>query len=344
MNPSFENAFNAPHSKFDSAMGYRLRPSDCCPRCGEQLTHHTRSIWTLFLRDSYLGCSRCGLTAHRRSRHRAPLERRYAAHDGIFKGRIDIEPLPNRKFQVFGIVIAGFLLAALIYSRDDIVSFAARTFEQATEEGLAQKVVDALLPPRIDQERHVAAPELLVSRPFEVVVEEPVSLRAVSPPPLPLIAVTPAVSLRPDLPLPVIAVTRPVSLRADLTPEAVRQALIAAAVPVQGGQAQLPPGRRYGLQHRNSRITLRMHSPTIVAIRDARNRVFIDRKLAPGDTYRVPNLVGLWLTAIDASAVEIVLDGTSVGFAGAERATVWDLSLDPQSIANLARRTSPQAG
>jgi hypothetical protein len=87
-----------------------------------------------------------------------------------------------------------------------------------------------------------------------------------------------------------------------------------------------------------------VHSPTIVAIRDARNRVFIDRKLAPGDTYRVPNLVGLWLTAIDASAVEIILDGASVGFAGAQRATVWDLSLNPQSIANRARLTSSQAG
>ena len=305
-------------------MGYRLRPGDCCPKCGEQLTHHTRSIWTLFPRDNYLGCSRCGFTAHKRSRHRAPVERRYAAHGGVFKERIDIEPLPNRKFPVLGIATAGLLLAALIYSLDDIVSLAARTFEQGTEEGFAQKVV-ALLPSRIEQETQVAAPELLVSLPLKVVVPEPV--RAEPPPPLPVIAVTPAVSLRPDL-----------------TPAAVRQALIAAAAPVQEGQARLPPGRRYGLQNRNSRITLRVHRPTIVAIRDARNRVFIDRRLAPGDTYRVPNLVGLWLTAIDANAVEIVLDGASVGFAAAQRATVWDLSLNPQSIANRARRTSSQAG
>jgi cytoskeleton protein RodZ len=85
-----------------------------------------------------------------------------------------------------------------------------------------------------------------------------------------------------------------------------------------------------------------VHSPTIVAIRDARNRIFIDRKLAPGDTYRVPNLVGLWLTVIDASAVEIVLDGTSVGFAGAQRAAVRDLSLNPQSIAARDRATAGQ--
>jgi hypothetical protein len=236
--------------------------------------------------------------------------------------RLDTER--NRRFPVLGIAITGLLLAGLIYSRDEIVSFAERTFEQVTEEGLAQKAGDALLP---KEQTQVAAPDLLLSFPFKAVVAEPVSLRAELLPPIP-----------------VIAVTRPVSLRDDLMPAAIRQALIAAAVPVQGGQAQLQPGRRYGLQNRGSRITLRVHRPTIVAIRDARNRVFIDRKLAPGDTYRVPNLVGLWLTAIDASAVEIVLDGASAGFAGAQRATVWDLSLDPQRIASRARGTNSEAG
>jgi cytoskeleton protein RodZ len=245
-------------------------------------------------------------------------EAEIVTHDGIVKDRIDTEP--NRKFPVLGIPIAGLLLAALIYSRDDIVSFAARTFAQATGEGLVQKSVDA---PLANQQRQIAVREPLIPFPLDVVVAEPVSLRE---------------ELLPSIP--VIAVTGPVSLHADLTPAAVRQALIAAAGPLQGGQAQLPPGRRYGLRNRNSRITLRVHSPTVVAIRDARNRVFIDRKLAPGDTYRVPNLAGLWLTAIDASAVEIGLDGTSVGFAGAQRATVWDLSLNPQTIANHARGTN----
>ena len=89
---------------------------------------------------------------------------------------------------------------------------------------------------------------------------------------------------------------------------------------------------------------MRVHRPTIVAIRDARNRIFIDRKLAAADTYRVPNLAGLWLTAIDASAVEIILDGASVGFTGAQSVEVRDLALNPQSVADRARRTSSQAG
>ena len=271
-------------------MGYRLYPGDGCPRCGEQLSHYPRSIWTLFLRQSHLRCSRCGLIANRRPAHR-------------ITDRIATELLPNRKFAVRGIAVAGLLLAALIYSRDDIVSFAAQTFEQATEERLAQKVVDDTVPALSEQQTQLAATAPLNPLPFEVAAKEPASPGAETLPPLP-----------------VIAVTQPVSLRTELLPPSV--------------QAQVPSGRRYGLQNRNSRITLRVHRPTIVAIRDARNRIFIDRKLAPGDTYRVPNLIGLWLTAIDASAVEIILDGASVGFAGAQRAVVRDLSLNPQSIAD----------
>ena len=159
--------------------------------------------------------------------------------------------------------------------------------------------------------------------------------------PVPMgITVTPGVPLRPDLASAavrqVLAAAVPVPTRISVTP---RVPLRAELLP-QGNQAQLSPGRRYGLQNRNSRITLRVHSPTIVAIRDSRNTIFIDRRLAPGDTYRVPDRVGLWLTAIDAGAVEIVLDGASVGLAGAEGAEVRDLSLNPQNIANRARRTA----
>ena len=99
----------------------------------------------------------------------------------------------------------------------------------------------------------------------------------------------------------------------------------------------LPPGRQYGLGNQVSRITLRVHRPTLVAVRGERNRDFLERPLSPGDTYRVPNVGGLTLTAEDAGAVEIILDGTSVGFAGPHGAAASELSLHPQSIINRAR-------
>src|SRR5262245_4245779 len=70
----------------------------------------------------------------------------------------------------------------------------------------------------------------------------------------------------------------------------VTQPIAAPALPAPILQAPLPPGQRFGARNRTSRITLRVHRPTHVVIRGARNRVFIDRPLAPGDTYRVPNV------------------------------------------------------
>jgi cytoskeleton protein RodZ len=198
-----------------------------------------------------------------------------------------------------------------------------------------------------------------------VAVTESRSVRFELLPPLPAVAATQARSVRPELlpALPVVVATQPVSLRADLMPEAppARIATLLLPMPVpsridvtsrvspraellpQRLQTQLPSGTRYGVQNRNSRITLRVHSPTIVAVRDGRNRIFIDRELAPGDTYRVPNRAGLWLTALDADAVEIVLDGASVGFAGSQDGTVRDLSLNPQNIAARFKGASPRS-
>jgi cytoskeleton protein RodZ len=103
-------------------------------------------------------------------------------------------------------------------------------------------------------------------------------------------------------------------------------------------QAQLPTGKRYGTRNRTSRITLRAHRPTHIAVQGARNRTFIDRVLWPGDTYRVPNSVGLRLSSPDAGAVELILDGTSVGFAGKDGATAKNLSLNPQNVVDRQQR------
>lgn len=103
-------------------------------------------------------------------------------------------------------------------------------------------------------------------------------------------------------------------------------------------QAALPAGKRYGVQNRNSRITLRVHRPTYVAVQGPRNRVFIDRALFPGDTYRVPNVVGLRFSAQDAGAIEVILDGSSVGFAGDDGVRAGGLSLNPQAIVDRRQR------
>jgi cytoskeleton protein RodZ len=129
----------------------------------------------------------------------------------------------------------------------------------------------------------------------------------------------------------------PVPTEIAVTPPAPPPVVVPTEPP-QRVQAQLPQGKRFGLRNRASRITLRVHRPTHVAVQGARNRTFIDRPLAPGDTYRVPNMVGLRLTAPDAGAVELILDGVSLGFVGKDGATARGLSLNPQNIVDRQQR------
>ena len=96
--------------------------------------------------------------------------------------------------------------------------------------------------------------------------------------------------------------------------------------------ASLPRGRVYGARNDNARVELRVYKPTRLLVEGADNTVFINRTLRPGDVYRAPNLVGLTLTTPDGGAIEIILDGSSMGFAGKRGVTAEGLSLDPQSI------------
>jgi cytoskeleton protein RodZ len=75
-----------------------------------------------------------------------------------------------------------------------------------------------------------------------------------------------------------------------------------------------------------------------MAVQAADNRIFLDQFLNPGDTYRVPNMAGLKLSASDAGAIELILDDSTIGFAGEDGVRARNLALDPLSIAGRKRR------
>lgn len=150
--------------------------------------------------------------------------------------------------------------------------------------------------------------------------------RAAEAPPAEAVAVPTVATLDHGAPLAAQQSSTPVPIEIAVTPVSLRPELAGVV------QAPLPAGRQLGLRNRNSRITLRVHEPTLVTVRGARNRTFIDRDLAPGDTYRVPNRRDLRLTVDDAGAVEIMLDGVSAGFAGDPGVAARGLSLNPQGI------------
>lgn len=120
---------------------------------------------------------------------------------------------------------------------------------------------------------------------------------------------------------------------ATLPPQTPPQATPPAAAEV------LPPGTSYGLINTNSRMTLRIHRPTRLLVSGPGNppKIFINRTLKPGDTYRAPNIVGLLLTASDASGVEVILDGSPIGRAG--QGVVNGISLNPQDVMDRASRS-----
>jgi cytoskeleton protein RodZ len=115
---------------------------------------------------------------------------------------------------------------------------------------------------------------------------------------------------------------------ASATPAATPPAPTAAQL-----AQSLPTGQKYGAQNAGSRVTIRVHRPVVVTVKSG-DRVYMNRHLNPGDTYLVPNLVGLGLSAPDAGAVELMLDGMSFGFAGKDGVSLEALSLNPQDVAD----------
>jgi cytoskeleton protein RodZ len=105
-------------------------------------------------------------------------------------------------------------------------------------------------------------------------------------------------------------------------------------------QEQMPPpaGKVYGQNNRSARVVLRMKETTRVLVQSADGTTFINRTLNAGDSYLVPDMVGLTLTAANAGAVEVDLDGAPMGAAGRRGQIAETLSLDPQAIADRANR------
>lgn len=98
----------------------------------------------------------------------------------------------------------------------------------------------------------------------------------------------------------------------------------------------LPQGQTYGAQNKNARVILRVHAATHITVEGADGRLFLNRTLMPGDTYNVPLVPGVTLTTSDGSAVELDLDGQSMGQVSKTAGESDEFPLDPQSVADHA--------
>jgi cytoskeleton protein RodZ len=110
----------------------------------------------------------------------------------------------------------------------------------------------------------------------------------------------------------------------------------AAAVPV----AAVPPGQVFGAQNKNARVVLRSRGTTHIEVHGRDGMIYINRTLNSGDSYQLPNIVGLTLTTTNGGAVEVDLDGLAMGQAGGALQPVGNVSLDPQAIVDRFNRHS----
>ena len=159
--------------------------------------------------------------------------------------------------------------------------------------------------------------DVRVSEPPPMEAPVPVVAKPVSPPVAPKIQTPPAP-----------AAAAPATNDGATNDAAPANPQVPAAAP-----ASLPQGTVYGQRNLNSRVVLRALQPTRLWVVDGTGKLFLGHPLNAGDTYRVPNLVGLKLTASDAGAIEIAVDGQVLGRAGKAGETIKSLSLDPQAIA-----------
>jgi cytoskeleton protein RodZ len=121
----------------------------------------------------------------------------------------------------------------------------------------------------------------------------------------------------------------------EAPPAIPMQSAVPNAVPPP---AALPQGHVYGQGNRSARVILRILKPTHVLVQGPDDTVYINRTLDPGDTYRVPLIEGVTLTAQNGNAVELDLDGQSMGTASGSPDTAEAVPLDPQGVADHANQ------
>jgi cytoskeleton protein RodZ len=104
-----------------------------------------------------------------------------------------------------------------------------------------------------------------------------------------------------------------------------------AAVPAVAGETP----QVFGEQNRaGARVVLRARAATRMTVSGPDGRIYVNRDIAAGEIYYVPNVPGLRLALSNAGAVQVDLDGATLGRTGGDNQVVGRVSLDPQSLAD----------
>lgn len=99
------------------------------------------------------------------------------------------------------------------------------------------------------------------------------------------------------------------------------------------GLPPLPEGTPYGAENVDGRVVVRARRDNAwIRVEDGMGKVLIEQVFKAGDSYRAPREPGVILVARDASAFEIMVDGTSLGLAGPPTLVLTGKSLEPNDL------------
>jgi len=93
-----------------------------------------------------------------------------------------------------------------------------------------------------------------------------------------------------------------------------------------------PRPRVYGASNVDGRVVIKAHSDSWVQIQGPNRETLLTRILHAGDTYRAPSRNDLVLVTGNAGALEIIVDGVSLGLIGEFGQVRRGLSLDPDQV------------
>jgi cytoskeleton protein RodZ len=96
--------------------------------------------------------------------------------------------------------------------------------------------------------------------------------------------------------------------------------------------ASEPAAETLGVENTDARVVLIARQETWIQVNQTDAGVVMDRVLAAGDTYMLPNEQGLTLSVANAGGLEIRLDGQPMGLLGGYGEIVRSLSVDPENL------------
>lgn len=159
--------------------------------------------------------------------------------------------------------------------------------------------------------------------------------------PLPTPVLTPSPSPVPEAtPTPTPEPTPAPTAEPTPTPQAPLATGKIEAAP-RGARVTAQSGKAYGAQNSDGRIVYVARRPMHLTVVAGRREQLIDRDLKKGDSYRLPDRTDLFVSADDAGALDVILDGTFIGRAGPDGARLDSFNVTPVAYGGPAVLPTP---